>query len=301
MVSVGSIVSGAFRSLKEQPLAVSVWGLVYLLSTIGSTYALLPYYRMIAAAGSSPAGGLPAGYWSMMGLSMLVQLVLLVLFMILFNASQRAVLRPEESSLAFIRLGMDELRVIGLALFLGIAFYISFFIVVLIVTLIAASLAVLAGPGAVMIGFVVVAGSALIAFFIWLQVRLSLVFPLTLMRRKMIIGESWRLTGGRFWSLFGGYLAIGLVLFVLWIAVLSVTAGPYLVELARGGFSFAALEAAGQRQMAEQLSGITPMMVIGWIVAALFGALSLALTGGAVATAAKGLASDEDALVREFE
>ena len=44
--------------------------------------------------------------------------------------------------------------------------------------------------------------AAIFCLAVWLQVRLSLVFSLTFLRRKFIIGDSWELTRGRLWSLF---------------------------------------------------------------------------------------------------
>lgn len=190
---------------------------------------------------------------------------------------------------------------IGLALFLGIAFYIALIIDVMAIALFGGLIAVASGTGAVMFIFVGLGALALIAVFIWFQIRLSLTFPLTFIRGKIVIGKSWTLTKGKFWPLFGGYLAIVLVLLVLWIAVIVATSGAYLAELMQGGFSSEAFESVRQRQLATQYSEISVMTIAGWIIGAMVGALGIALTGGAVATAVKDLAGDQNALARDFE
>ena len=48
----------------------------------------------------------------------------------------------------------------------------------------------------------------------WFYVKLSLSFPLTLLRRRFVIGEAWTLTKGRFWTLFGAYFMIFVIMFV---------------------------------------------------------------------------------------
>lgn len=94
MVSTGSIVAGAFRLVKEQPLAITIWGIVYLTMTVASNYALLPLYATHTGGALPAGGGLPPGYWSGLGTIMLLQLGIMLLMMVLFTASQRAVLRP---------------------------------------------------------------------------------------------------------------------------------------------------------------------------------------------------------------
>ena len=69
---------------------------------------------------------------------------------------------------------------------------------------------------------------------IYAEVRLSLAFPLTFMRRSFVIGEAWRLTRGRFWTLFGAYFIIGLVYMVLAGILFCFAFGPFFSEVAQG-------------------------------------------------------------------
>ncbi len=299
MLSVSTIVSGGFRLVRERPLAVAVWAIVYLAATVAMTLAMRPVTEMqVAAMGGDPQAEL-AGFMSMMGRMLLIQLIFMVIFLILFTASQRAVLRPEQDGFAFIRLGMDELRIVGLALLLTILFYLGMVVLALVVGLTIGAVAVAMGPEALP-ALVIVQMLVIFAFLIWCQVRLSLVFPLTLLRRKIVIGESWRLTSGRFWTLFGGYLVIALILLATGLAISAITSGSYLAELMRNGITLESLQAASQNQMVRQLDGIDAMTVIGWVLGALFGTLTVALFGGAIATAVGELVLDEEGIARTF-
>jgi hypothetical protein len=235
---------------------------------------------------------------AMMGPFLLIQLGTLALFIVLYAASQRAVLRPGEPGFAFIRFGMDELRLAGLSIFLIVASYIATIIAVIFIAMIAGIFGIAGGVGtAIVIG--VIGAAALIGAIMWFFVRLSLAFPLTLLREKIIIGESWRLTKGRFWTLFGGYFVIGLILMLIAIVIAAITAGSYWADLMESGFTPEGMEAAAQRQVERQFS-MSATVIIGWILNALLGGLSIALLGGAVATAARDLTEDVEGIAGTF-
>lgn len=300
MLSVGTIIGGAFRPVRERPAAVLAWAAVYFLATVAMTLAMRPFARAQATMmNGGDAQAALAGLQAMFGGAMLIQLGFFAIYMVLFAAALRAVLRPQEGGFAFIRLGADELRLIGLTIFMVFCFYFGFVVVAIVLTLIVALFAAAGGIGAAMIAGILEM-IVLLCLFVWLSVRLSLALPLTFLRRTFVLAESWRLTRGRFWTLFGGYFIVFLLIAALGTAAAMVTAGPYLQEIARGGFTLQALQAAAQAQLARQLAGIDAMMVTGWVLGALVGGLSLALYGGAVATAARSLASDADQMAGTF-
>lgn len=270
-------------------MAVAVWGLVYLVIQIATTFALGPMM--------DPAQ-IGAGFNSMLGLFFLVQLGATIIFIVLMNAAQRAILRPGDEGIAYLGFGMDELRVIALTIILAILFYVGLLLVGLVFAMLVGGAAFAGGGGgAVVLGFLL--ALVAVALMVWLMVRLSLAMPLTLLRRKIIIGESWRLTKGHFWSLFGGYLVVFLILMVLAIAIGVVTTGSYFANLIESMGDPAATEAAMQQQI-EAMQGFTPMTVLGWVLGAISGALTVALGGGAVATAARELTGDHDAIAETF-
>lgn len=300
-MTVGSIVGGGFRLIREHPGAVAVWGLLYLAATFGMAQFMRPGFG--ASSGTSGGGALAAAAADLspiLGVLLpLLQLLFLVLPFALLAAPQRAVLEPDRPGFAYLRLGLDELRFVGLTFVLAVIFYLGLLVAMVALTIVVTIAADAAGPEwAAPLAYVEVIG--LVAAGLWLQVRLSLAFPLTLMRDRMAIGEAWWLSGCRFWTLLGAYALLLLILLALWTVAALATSGDFLVELVRSGFAREAVEAAGERQMAKYLGEISVSSLFGWIVTAAVSSLGIALLGGAVATAARELTADAEGLGENF-
>lgn len=297
MLSVGSIITGAFALVRTRPGTFLVWTLLYLVAVVAVALAMRPIQEAQIASAGNPRAAL-GNFGSVIGQSLLIQLGFFIAFMLLFTAALRAALRPEEGGLAFIRAGADELRLTGLAIFMFVCFYLGFIVLGVVLTLIAGALAAIGGVGAA-IGVGIVEAIALLCLFAWIYVRLSLALPLTFMNKTFVLAQSWRLTRGRFWTLFGAYFVIGLILFVLTIAVGSVTAGSYLTELLQKGFSQQAMQQAMRHQLDRQAS-LDAMVIFGWVLSAIVGALGIALGAGAVATVARTLAEEQAGIAETF-
>jgi hypothetical protein len=291
-MGTGSILEGAFRLVRERPGAVAVWWLIYLALTILMTFAMQPLMAGIAQASTGISSPL-----QMFGQIMLINLLNVLVYIILMTAAQRAVLRPQDNMLAYVRIGMDELRMLALTIILVVGAYIAFILLSIVVMLLAAAMATAGSGPATLMSFLFLFG--VVGLFIWLEVRLSLAFPLTLLRRKIIIGESWRLTKGRFWSLFLAYLVIFLIFLVLVIVVGMITAGSYFGEIIRNMNDPQAMERAMQGQVG-QMTSLNLQNLIGWTLNAATSALWVALGGGAVATAVRGLVHDHEAIAETF-
>jgi hypothetical protein len=295
MLTVGKIVGGAFGLVKSKPGAVLVWGLCYMAALVVMSYFMRSFFAAAFMADKDPTAAM-AQMSSMMGPLMLAELGMGMLFIVLFTATQRAVLRPEQGGFAYMRLGMDELKMFALAFVLLILLYVGMIVVGIVAAIIIGVLTVAAGPGGLAISMVV-SMCAIFAAVIWFEVRVSLMFPLTLMTGDIALGQGWRLARGHFWTLFGGYFVIGLILVVLWIAVAAATMGPYFAALSRAGSDPAALQEAMQAQFA-QFASLTPQSILALALIGLLGGLGLALFGGAVATAAKELTTDNDGMTK---
>ncbi|MGZ8997572.1 MAG: hypothetical protein ACXW2T_01825, partial [Allosphingosinicella sp.] len=245
MISAGSVLEGAFGLIRDHPAAVAVWGLIYLAAVAGTSLAIQPLL-----AGATDPEAIAANMESMFGQLMLFQFGFFILFVAMWTAAQRAILRPSQEGIAFIRFGMDEVRMLILMIVLGIIFYVGLLIAIVAITLVA--VAGYAAGGAVVAVPIAAIGAVLsFGIVIWLQVRLSLAFPLTLLREEIVIGESWRLTKGRFWPLFGAYLVIFMLIFALSIAASFATTGSYLIEIIQNMKDPVALQRVMEAQMAR--------------------------------------------------
>jgi hypothetical protein len=135
----------------------------------------------------------------------------------------------------------------------------------------------------------------LMCAMIYIEVRLSLAFPLTFLRRSFVVGEGWRLSKGRFWTLFGAYFIIGLVYMLLAAVLTGVALAPLFSELAQAGDTPDGIQLA----MAHFMGGFATLDArnVGLLLGtALLGGLALALFGGAMATAARDLLAGDPAL-----
>lgn len=297
MLTFGSIVNGGFRHFRERPLAVLIWAAIYTVITFGYTLAVMPTMARQMVDMQNGTGS----PFAFMGAMLPLYLIMLVIILVLTAASLRTILRTGEDSLAGMRLGMDELRLLGLFVILGIAFFIVILVGAIVAGAIGGVLAMAFGGSQGGVGMLLMF-VPILAFYgavIFLMVRLSLVSALTVLRRKLIIGESWTLTRGHFWRLFGAYFVLGVMLFVLFLAVAMITMGPMLSQMFAHGFSPAGIQAAQQEQMQRQLGGLSLMTLVSAIGNGLLVGISYAVWGGAAATAAQDLIGRTDVDLEE--
>ena len=300
MLSIGSIIGGGFGLVRERPGSVLVWGLIYSVAAFGIGYFVMTLMAPMQSLGPRPDPNLAlATFGKMFGGLMLFEFLLFCIYTILLTAAQRAVLRPQESSFASLRFGGDELRMIGLAIFVGFLFLILYIVASVILGMLAVALGLGAGGFGAVMPVMIVGVLALLALLLFLWVRVSLAFPLTLMRGRFVFAEGWRLSRGHFWTLFVGYLV--LVLIVLAVAIVGslVLQGGYWSQLMGGGLSGPAAQEAARAQMAAQYSLGLPML-LALVFGTVMGGLSIAFTGGSVATAARALADDQQEVAETF-
>jgi hypothetical protein len=123
-------------------------------------------------------------------------------------AVYRAVLRPEDKGLAYLKLGGDELRMLGLLALYVLLGFAACFVIVFALSFVAAIAMMAAGAqkDSVAAAVAILSLVCAIGLFGWISVRLSLAGPMTFAQRRIGFRGSWVLTRGRFWALSGTYL-----------------------------------------------------------------------------------------------
>ena len=285
MVTVGSILRGTFQFARDHIPAILVWAALVLVTSVLMISMMRPMYEAQLVAlqtGTNVMPSLGRGAWLTIPL-------LTILFLALWAAIFRAVLFPAESRFFYLRLGMDELRLLGLMLLLMLAMIVLEVVGAIAVIIVASLLALLLGKGAgIAIGVVI--GLALFCLFIWAAIRILPAGPLTMLERKIMIGPAWRLSRGRFWPLFGAYLVIVLILVALYFVLMLAQMGPIMADMLRPTDPEAARRVAEWHVNQLQLG--VPLVIYG-VLSSLIGSLSLTLQAGMTAVATRDLLASQ--------
>jgi hypothetical protein len=285
VVSIGSIINGGFRLFREQPITVLVWGVINGLMAAGSS--MLTAETMRAQLAGQAVGRSPEAFLLWM---LPLYLAMMVVGLVITAAAFRAVMRPDARAAAFLRFGGDELRLLVLAIVWFVINFVLYFVMAMLLAVIVAGFMVGSSgssPGMAMLLGLVIA-LPILGMMVFIHIRLSPAIPLTVLRRKIVIGDAWRLTKGHFWVLFTGYLLVVLMLAAAYLLVAAVTMGSYWTTMASGGFTPQAIDAANRYRM-TQLAAFDPLTILGWLLSAISGAVSYALWAGSVGTATQEL------------
>lgn len=273
MVTIGSIWGGTFRFIRSNIGPVLIWSGVVLLVTLVSGLAMAPFYQQRLAELQS---GIPAQ--PRLGAMFLPGLIWVALLTILWAAAFRAVFFPEQRRFAYMRLGMDELRLLGTSLILFLGGYIAMLI----------AGAVLIGIGYAIGGGIVAAILGLVLFcaVVWAWTRVSPAGAMTILEHKVVIGPAWRLTRGAFWRLFGAYVLFGILILVVYGIVLSAEMGPILSDLAHPADPEAAARVA---QWQADKAHLSVSLVVMSVVSGVLGGFTFAFQAGMIAVATEQL------------
>lgn len=266
-----------FRVVRRRPMTLVWWSLFYMvvmalaMAVIGGSLI-----RLVNAAEALETAGTPSPEDFMpilqlyMGIFAVVLPVSLAAGAVIYAAVSRAVLRPEESRFGYLRLGMDEVRVLVVTLVLGLGFIALSGVMFMLVGIVGGLAASLEAPWLWLVA--VLLGLAVVAALIWLAVRLSLAVPITVGERRIAILDSFRLTRGRFWPLLGMAILAGVLSLVVGLLG-SLVLTP--LQFMTGGMTrLQDLEGAA---LAEILQTAWPMIAV-WIVSnAILSALQVAV------------------------
>lgn len=288
-MSVGSIIGGGLRLVRTQPQVVAIWAALYAVILGIGMVAMRPFIADMAAfqhvAAANAAAGIhtpPAFPIEMVQDIVALDLGFAIFVIMAFAAGVRATANPSGDRFAYLRLGMDELRLAGLALLLfAIAIAVEL-VAILALILVAALFGLLLGKAAGLIAM----GVLMVGLFgaaIWAEVRLSLTAAYTVLRGRIVVVDAWRATRGRFWTLFGAYAVIAVAAMVLGLLMILAT-NPHLLS-AYASLDQQAINAAAQDQIAHQFASpvaLVAQVAIGSILYALMGTVAV----GAITTAA---------------
>ena len=229
-----------FRLTREQPRVVGAWALLYglmslltalvMVSTIGPQFGAL----RAAAQGMMPTDPAEAVRQSrvLAPFLMLMLPLVLVFWSVLTCAVYRAILQPQAGGFGRLRIGGDEVRMMGLIVLLFLLM-VSTLAAYRIADSSGAMLAVTGGVAGAVAGNVIRLAAFLAIVAFW--VRLSLAGPITYATREIHVFRSWTLTRGHFWRLAAAYgLAILLSLVVMLLALIIFMAAGWMFAMASG-------------------------------------------------------------------
>ncbi len=262
-----------FHFIRRQPTTVLIWAgayLVYqlanetlLVSLAGDKLAVLQ--SLSETNRTDPAAAL--AMLPSLALVFVVALPVALAFLSVMNSAvYRALMRPEDVSPGYFRLGQDEVRMAGLIL-IWVLLAIGYGFLVLFVSAMGAAIG-FASPAPVRPIFFTLWGAAALAALIYPTVRLSLSMPLTVASRHIHVFDSWILTRGRFWSLLGAYaLCWILILVVQLVSTVLISVIATIAILTTGG-SMASLRGLFSADVSSLSAFFTPARMIAAILAA---------------------------------
>lgn len=219
--SISEAAYEGFRLTRRKPLAVLAWaGLITALYAgfmlVAGPWIVVMMEQALALEGvaqPTPEQVAPAAQASAM--IMLYSIPLAILGgAVLSSALVRAVLTPEDSRFAYMRLGRDELRVLVVKLMMAVSLFLASMVsFTLVGVLVGLATAV---PLLWLVAFV--GALAAVGLMVWLSLRLSLAVPATLAEGRIGLQTSFRLTKGKVLPLLG--MALLAVLMSLLVSLL---------------------------------------------------------------------------------
>ena len=218
-----------FRLVREHPKAVGVWALFM---TVASAIATLlsihfwgPQVEAFAeimqdksadpeAIASALTGMMPMMLWTL-PYNLFVQGVMLA-------AINRVILAGHDSRNAYLRIGRDELRQVGVLVFMNLIM-----IVVLTSAAVLSGLFIAIGGPAALLSLVAFVGGG--CLMIYLAVRLSLASPMTFDTQKVSLRRSMPMTKGLFAPLIGAYALAIVMAIIVWLLTMVIVSAITLI------------------------------------------------------------------------
>jgi len=234
-ISVGAAIGAGFDLIRRRPVSVLVWGAIVVGLQVLATVLFAPLYTATyGAIFQGMANGAPPDVAalqsphvrSLQGLSQLFNLAQLLITAVVYCAVFRAVLHPERSAFAYLRLGAPEFFLVVLIFAAFVALFIGLLILIIPTSIvIGVTVALTHGGGAAALILLPIVMLAMMAAAIFIGLRFAFVGPMMVEDGKFHLFESWSLTRGRVLSLFllglglfGIFLLIDVVLLAIMLA-----------------------------------------------------------------------------------
>jgi len=267
-VSIGDAVGAGFHLIRRKPLTVMAWGFAGLLiaavtfGVFGSFYVRVLSELALSGGTVNPmtSPGVLDQFRQVQGASFLVSLLGGFVNCVIYCAVFRAVIHPEQSRFAYLRIGAAELFTLVLVIAGYIAFTIALIVPILIIAiLVGASVAAHAAAVGAIIG--ILGGVALAVGLVYVLLRLSLVVPMMVSDDKFHFADAWALTKRHA----GALLLIGVALMVI-LLIAEMVIGLVLLAV---GFGYLSSVAGGLSHLrdffsdppASILASVSPLLL----------------------------------------
>ena len=301
-IQVGEAATTGLRLIGRRPLSVLTWGVLasayvtLILVLFGGGVAVA--IASMAHAGASPSGEQVFGViGSALGAVGLLVIGLIFIGAMIQGAVFRSELEPERSAFAFLRLGGQELWLIGVNFVLGFLMWIVQMVLSIPLAIIGVGMGMAGGaavtsghhdPGAFvgamagMFGLRMIGQLLIIAVTIWLWLRFSMGAVMSFRERQFRLFESWNLTKGHAGQIFLTMLLVWLIMLLVYAVawtIVGVTAG--VTVFANRDLSTA--DALNALTAAGWISRLTPLIGVFSVVLVALVGIGNAMTWGAVA------------------
>lgn len=305
--SIGEVGTSGLRLIGRKPLAIIVWGLfifVALVLPTGLMFAMIgpdfaDLFRQMGSGVPIDKDAVRDLVFEMQGRMALLNPLMTVLSLagraVLICAVFRAVLEPQKSAFAYLRLGAQELWV-GLVLIvesilLALSIICAIIPVAIVVTILGVSHQAGAAVAAGFIGAAIIAGVA-----IWLVVRFSMALPLSFVERRFALFESWNFTKGHAGNLFLTALLV-IVLVILMEMIVGAVVGAALLATGMSfNFDETAIRSFFEQPPQVWLRTLAPFVLgiglMGAVVASAFNTVAVAPWAAAYKALSKGFARE---------
>ena len=267
-----------FRLTRRAPVAVLSWAAAYAVF-IGLMFLLVgPHFvtvlsvitEMQAQGQTEPSPEdierLAQAYGVIIGWAMPLGLLFSA---VISTAIARSVIRPEDRKFGYLRVGKDELRVLGASLLVFLIMFAVTLAGFMIVT--AAMAGAMALPALWLV--VVLLSLAIIGLLVWLSVRLSLVVPSTFAEGRIMLKPAFAMTGKKvFWPLLGMAIIAGIM--AMLVGLLGSAVAAPLNLMVGGSEQLVAMQGASVPSL---LSALGPMLAVSLVVQAVLSAAQIVI------------------------